>query len=80
MRTGSILFFVLLVSFGALQCATTTTQSAGDDTVCVEEEVTGSRIPREICETPYQAKARQAEDQRDMQRFQRNTPPGPLKH
>lgn len=80
MRAALVSILVLLAAACAPACATTPAPQAGsgDGLVCVEKQVTGSRIPQEVCETPAEAERRTASDQRELNRLPRTTPPGPI--
>ena len=86
MRFHVMLLAALLSPYGAPACATFSNQAqpeadtdtdtdTDDDPLCKEVEVTGSHIPQTVCATPEEVRDRQRQDQEEIERLQRNTPP-----
>jgi hypothetical protein len=72
-----LVFSLLSGAALGLGCAAATPKPAApqDERVCTEIVITGSLIPQEVCETRAEAAARdrkRAEDQRELERIQRN--------
>jgi hypothetical protein len=69
-----IAMLCLLSALSTIGCAATQAQGNKGGRVCREVEMTGSRIPKEVCITEDKQRSREIEDRLELERIQRSTP------